>query len=847
MGNSYKFMITSKIKFITNFVALFLVSGQIIAQMCPATPGTELITNGNFEAGNTGFTNTGLTYCPGTCTPMGTQDTYFVTTNPNNQNNTYFKSMTDHTPGAGNDKMLLFDFNNASTNDPIYTVSVPVTAGKVYFFSAWFANIAQGNTTACGSCPGGQYITNSPILKFRINGVDQGTVKVDSITNNWNQYFTTWTAAATTSITIEIVNLRGGLISNDLALDDISFTDGCDKIANLNSIGQSSALPDTVLNCNVDFAYNLNPGLPGTYGYKWKLVPGATLATTTTYNVPPTPADGTKYYLCYEAIAGCPRTDSVLFRVTPISIEVGSDKIICAPVNYTINSGYSSAAGTIVWKKNTVTIAGATSGSYTATTAGTYEVTVTRPGCGSATDQMTISNPVSTISGSGTYCSGTNTSSFTVSGSSSVEWYIDNVSSSILSTSTTYTPAYSATNQSVPGCASGLYVKDASSYPGTLIPASSVATAPCGSNSNYNGNADLFIEVNQSLNLTSVDYFQNSGWGNGTFTFSIFANSPTGGPWCPVCSPNGSYNNPTGAALYTTTTAILTAPGSGSLQRTLPVSYTLAPGNYWFRLSASGTAMGAFTCNSPLIAGTDKWVTPYLDNTGNNAIRGIGSIYNNAGGSGNGALFNIKFQVGSSNACSRLFICATSSCVAPVEMLSFDVKKYSNGNSLLWKTASEQNSSYFEIERSTDGANFTSIGKTAAAGNSNVVTSYNFLDNNAPSAEIIYYRLKQVDINGETHYSEIKTIRNDEPSSDMNIYPVPVKKGENASLEYMSSVDETILVEIYDNPGKVVSANQYQVTSGTNILELNSSALASGLYYLRVTGSSGKTAKFIVE
>lgn len=86
----------------------------------------------------------------------------------------------------------------------------------------------------------------------------------------------------------------------------------------------------------------------------------------------------------------------------------------------------------------------------------------------------------------------------------------------------------------------------------------------------------------------------------------------------------------------------------------------------------------------------------------------------------------------------------------PVEMLSFEASSTQYGNLLTWKTASEHNSDYYLIERSTTGE-FTEksvIGQKPAAGNSTIVTSYTFIDNEFESA-INYYRLVQVDIDGQ--------------------------------------------------------------------------------------------------
>jgi hypothetical protein len=86
----------------------------------------------------------------------------------------------------------------------------------------------------------------------------------------------------------------------------------------------------------------------------------------------------------------------------------------------------------------------------------------------------------------------------------------------------------------------------------------------------------------------------------------------------------------------------------------------------------------------------------------------------------------------------------------PVELMSFEAIKTSSGNLLEWKTASEWNSDYYWIEHTTTGE-FTEssiIGQEPAAGYSNTVMEYKFIHTNPP-AEINYYQLRQVDLNGQ--------------------------------------------------------------------------------------------------
>ena len=91
----------------------------------------------------------------------------------------------------------------------------------------------------------------------------------------------------------------------------------------------------------------------------------------------------------------------------------------------------------------------------------------------------------------------------------------------------------------------------------------------------------------------------------------------------------------------------------------------------------------------------------------------------------------------------------------PITLVSFEAKRLSSGNiSLIWVTSSEQNSDYFDVERSKDGFNFTAIEQIRAAGVSSELITYTFLDESTPS-ETTYYRLKQVDLDSTFEYSDI--------------------------------------------------------------------------------------------
>src|SRR5690606_27584493 len=88
-----------------------------------------------------------------------------------------------------------------------------------------------------------------------------------------------------------------------------------------------------------------------------------------------------------------------------------------------------------------------------------------------------------------------------------------------------------------------------------------------------------------------------------------------------------------------------------------------------------------------------------------------------------------------------------------------------------WRTAGEENNDRFEIERSTDGINFITVGEVAGNGTTNTPLSYLFEDRNANAlTPVLYYRLKQVDYNGAFEYSPIARVANTIAVVDMKAW-----------------------------------------------------------------------------
>lgn len=122
------------------------------------------------------------------------------------------------------------------------------------------------------------------------------------------------------------------------------------------------------------------------------------------------------------------------------------------------------------------------------------------------------------------------------------------------------------------------------------------------------------------------------------------------------------------------------------------------------------------------------------------------------------------------------------SSIVPVQLIYFRGKSEADRVRLNWATATEINSSHFNVERSTDLKDFTTIGKITSEGDSRKRIEYSFLDE-APLPGVNYYRLKQVDKDGTSELSKIIAVNPDTEGSKFVVYPNP-SDGQAIKLQF---------------------------------------------------------------
>lgn len=182
----------------------------------------------------------------------------------------------------------------------------------------------------------------------------------------------------------------------------------------------------------------------------------------------------------------------------------------------------------------------------------------------------------------------------------------------------------------------------------------------------------------------------------------------------------------------------------------------------------------------------------------------------------------------------------------PVTLLDFSASPQTDAVQLKWTTSSEFNSSYFGIERSTDGSNFTELNQVKAAGNSSVEKHYGYNDNTSPDAgsDVLYYRLKLTDADGKFKYSEILSVKLKAGLTDIKAYPNPVR--DHLSIVFNSITQEPVLIRITDLNGKQLYRRSFNQGVSSNLQNVDVSGYAAGTYFIQmITGKETKTIKFV--
>lgn len=342
---------------------------------------------------------------------------------------------------------------------------------------------------------------------------------------------------------------------------------------------------------------------------------------------------------------------------------------------------------------------------------------------------------------------------------------------------------------------------------------------------------------------------------DGAFIKGGDSNSYVQGPMMKKGATNGeSFTFPIGDATYFAPLTITPKSTSNSAEYTAEYYYSDPPpfgviyldnvsnSEYWKLNKASGTPNADITlswydaANQGINNLTDLVVAGVYDDPDPN-IDPLWTSYGNAGttgttgSNGSGTITSlvsdpppfgvIYFTLGSISAMNSL----------PVELTSFQAIQQNEHVHLQWETASERNTSHFSIERSANGTDFKEIGSVQGSGDGIIAHNYTFKDI-SPENGINYYRLKIIDYDNTSEYSNIEVVIF-EGSPAIQLYPNPVKK--TIQLEGFDLKINDAQLEIIDRNGKLIFSNKVFITDGRLQISTDLANIQnSGTYFLRV-------------
>lgn len=177
----------------------------------------------------------------------------------------------------------------------------------------------------------------------------------------------------------------------------------------------------------------------------------------------------------------------------------------------------------------------------------------------------------------------------------------------------------------------------------------------------------------------------------------------------------------------------------------------------------------------------------------------------------------------------------------PITLTSFSATPVNNGNSvnINWIVASQFNNDYFEIERSSDGAVFQTIGSVPGCAVCTTSKKYGLVDNN-PVPGRSYYRMKQVDVDNKTSYSAVVAIDIvAKQSSAISVYPAITSNSFNVIIKEVTTKKRQVVI-LSNSTGAVIEKRTIDLNTGINTISFSLQSQGKGVYYIETLDSNGR-------
>lgn len=176
----------------------------------------------------------------------------------------------------------------------------------------------------------------------------------------------------------------------------------------------------------------------------------------------------------------------------------------------------------------------------------------------------------------------------------------------------------------------------------------------------------------------------------------------------------------------------------------------------------------------------------------------------------------------------------------PVKFVGFTVTAKNNNALIQWSTSEEINANMYEVERSEDGNHWSTIAYVSAIGNSSTLNNYSYTDKNI-SAKVVYYRVKEVDVDGKTSFTVIKSIKSNVSNTPADIKIASIQN--KVLLQFPQEFKGSLVVRFVSMNGQLV--DQQTIHNPLGQVVLNSKV--TGNYVISITnGQDVNTSKQVI-
>ena len=341
------------------------------------------------------------------------------------------------------------------------------------------------------------------------------------------------------------------------------------------------------------------------------------------------------------------------------------------------------------------------------------------------------------------------------------------------------------------------------------------------SGTTFNNNGTLNVNSGKTLTVDGVFTNNNILSGQGTVGGAADFTNPSGGVIAPGTSP-GCMDISTNFS------------NSGKLQ--IELEDGVACTNY-DQITVTGTATINGTIEVSFVGGVTPTTTTFTVLTATGTISGVPIITWPAGYTG-----TFSIVPGSPNEFQLSF------SLLPVELTEFRAEPLNDNRvQLYWKTETELQNEGFEIQHSSNGADWQNIAFVDGQGTTLEEKSYSYIDNR-PLPGMNYYRLKQMDFDGKYEYSKVVSVdfSNIQDLTYLRLYPNPANNLLNLEIQSRQNIESTI--HIYNSLGQIVKQQRKFLKEGINNFNMDLTSLNAGIYHIEMyVGNEKMIQKFVVE